>query len=207
MAGQIITVGRQFGSGGRTIAKKLAQRLGVKYYDKELITIAAKESGISPDIFEKVDEEAANSLLYSMVIGMYATTTRIANYGELSINDKIFRVQTEIIEKLAAEGPCVIVGRCADYILRDHPNCINAFIYSNIDERIRRSVEEYNIQSKNIKEFILKADKKRANYYNFYTGKKWGSIGNYNICLDSAALGIDGCVDVLEKVALSKKPL
>ena len=203
--GRIITVARGMGSGGRTIAKKLAERLGIKYYDKELITIAAKESGISPDIFEKVDEEAANSLLYSMVIGMYATSSRITNYGEISINDKIFRVQTEIIEKLAEKESCVIVGRCADYILREHPNCLNVFIYSNIDERIRRSVEEYNIQSKNIKEFVLKSDKKRANYYNFYTGKKWGAIYNYNICLDSSALGIDGCVNILEKTALEKK--
>lgn len=205
MANQIITIGRQFGSGGRTIAKKLAERLGIKYYDKELITIAAKESGISPDIFEKVDEEAANSLLYSMVIGMYATSSRITNYGEISINDKIFRVQTEIIEKLAGKEPCVIVGRCADYILRDHPNCINVFIYSNVEERIRRAMEEYNIQSKNIKEFVLKSDKKRANYYNFYTGKKWGAISNYNICLDSGALGIDGCVNILEKLVTDRK--
>ena len=204
MPGQIITIGRQFGSGGRQIARKLAERLGIKYYDKELITVAAKESGISPDIFEKVDEEAANSLLYSMVIGMYGASSRIANYGEISINDKIFSVQTDIINKIAKEGPCVIVGRCADYILREHPDCLNVFIYSGIDERIRRSVEEYNIQSKNIKEYILKSDKKRANYYNFYTGKKWGAISNYNICLDSGKLGIDGCVDILEKIVLAK---
>lgn len=200
MGNQIITVGRQFGSGGRTIAKKLAERLGIKYYDKELITIAAKESGISPEIFEKVDEEAANSLLYSMVIGMYATSNRIASYGDISINDRIFRVQTEFIEKIAAEGPCVIVGRCSDYILRDNPNCLNVFIYSDIEKRIKRAQEEYNIQTKNIKEFILRSDKKRANYYNFYSGKKWGAIANYNICLDSGKIGIDGCVDVLEKL-------
>ncbi len=205
MAHQIITIGRQFGSGGRTIARKLAERLGVKYYDKELITLAAKESGISPEIFAKVDEEAANSLLYSMVIGMYASTSRVTNYGDISINDKIFRVQTEILEDIAKRESCVIVGRCADYILREHENLINVFIYSNIDARIERAVNEYNIQSKNMKEFILKADKKRANYYNFYTGKKWGAIANYNICLDSGTLGIDECVNVLEKVALEKK--
>lgn len=205
MSHQIITIGRQFGSGGRTIAKKLAERLGIKYYDKELITVAAKESGISPEIFAKVDEEAANSLLYSMVIGMYATTSRITNYGEISINDKIFRVQTEIIEKFAAEEPCVIVGRCSDYILRDNPNCLNVFIYSDIERRIERARDEYQIQTKNIKEFILKADKKRANYYNFYSGKKWGAICNYNICLDSGKLGIDGCVDVLEKLVTRNK--
>ena len=201
---QVITIGRQFGSGGRTIAKKLAQRLGIEYYDKEIITIAARESGISPDIFEKVDEAAANSLLYSMVIGMYATTSHVTNFGEVSINDKIFRIQTEIIEDVASKGPCVIVGRCADYILRENPDLLNAFIYSDIEERVRRASEEYNIQSKNMKEYILKSDKKRANYYNFYTGKKWGSISNYDICLNSSSIGIDGCVDVLEKVAKTK---
>lgn len=201
---QIITVGRQFGSGGRTIAKKLAERLGIEYYDKEIITIAARESGISPDIFEKVDEAAANSLLYSMVIGMYATTSHVTNFGEISINDKIFRIQTEIIEDIASKGPCVIVGRCADYILRENPDLLNTFIYSDIEDRIRRATEDYNIQSKNMKEYILKSDKKRANYYNFYTGKKWGAISNYDICLSSSTIGIDGCVDVLEKVAKTK---
>ncbi len=200
----IITIGRQFGSGGRTIAKELAKRLGIKYYDKELITIAAKESGISPDIFKKVDEEAANSLLYSMVIGMYGATSHVTNYGEISINDRIFRIQSEIIEKIADEGPCVIVGRCADYILREKENLLNVFIYSELEERIRRATDEYHINSKNMREFILKSDKKRANYYNFYTGKKWGVISNYDVCLSSSTLGIDACVDVLEHVVKTK---
>ncbi|MBQ3054422.1 MAG: cytidylate kinase-like family protein [Clostridia bacterium] len=201
---QIITIGRQFGSGGRIIAQKLAKRLGINYYDKELITIAAKKSGASPELFEKVDEEAANSLLYSMVIGMYATSSRMVNYGELSINDKIYALQSEIIEDIAKKESCVIVGRCADYVLRENPDVINAFIFSNVEDRIKRAQEEYKIESKNIKEFILRSDKKRANYYNFYTGKKWGTVGNYNICLDSGKLGIEGCVDVLEMIAKSK---
>ncbi|MDP4118749.1 MAG: cytidylate kinase-like family protein [Bacillota bacterium] len=198
---QIITIGRQFGSGGRIIAKELAERLDIKYYDKELITVAAKESGISPEVFEKVDEEAANSLLYSMVIGMYTSASRMMNYSDVSINDKIFRIQTETIEKIAVEGPCVIVGRCADYILRDNPHCIKVFIYSDVESRVNRAVNEYKIESKNMKEFILRCDKKRANYYNFYTGKKWGATCNYNICLDSGAIGIDGCVDILKTLA------
>ena len=199
MPGNIITIGRQFGSGGRSVAKHLAEQLGIKYYDKELITMSAKESGISPEIFEKVDEAAANSLLYSMVIGMYGATSRMTDYGELSINDKIFKIQTEIIKKLAEEGPCVIVGRCADYILRERTDLLNVFVYSDTEKRIERAVNEYGIQSKNIKEFILKSDKKRSNYYNFYTGKRWGASCNYHLCLDSGIFGIDGSVEIIEK--------
>lgn len=199
MINSIITISRQYGSGGRYVAKKLAEKLGIPYYDNEIITMAAKESGYSENMFEKAEQLSSHSLLYS--VSMYGATTGM--YGSMPLSDKIFLIQSDIIKKCAEKGPCVIVGRCADYILQDYPNVLNFFLYSDIDSRAKRVEAYYNCDENNIKDYILKRDKKRAAYYNYYATNRWGSTENYHMSVNVDAVGIDGCVGVLEKFILN----
>ncbi|MBQ0098138.1 MAG: cytidylate kinase-like family protein [Oscillospiraceae bacterium] len=193
----IITIARQFGSGGRAIGQKLAEKLGIDFYDKELISLAAKESGINPEVFESVDEKAANSLLYSLSMGLYSFSSGFSAMGDLPVNDKLYILQHKIIRDLAAKGPCVIVGRCADYILKDHDRCISVFIHANMEYRKTRAVEVHNIDKDRAEHIINRTDKSRANYYSFYSGQKWGLAENYNLCVDSSKLSEDQIVDLI----------
>ena len=192
----IITISRQYGSGGRFIGRKLAEALDIPFYDKELITMSAEESGMSKEIFEKADEKAANSLLYTLSMNAYLLHG-MAGVPDLPLNDKVFLVQSEVIRKAAANGPCVIVGRCADYVLRENPNCVNVYIYSDMEDRVSRATTYYNLSADRAQEQIQKTDKKRAAYYNFYTNLKWGRAENYDLSLNSAKIGVDGCVEVI----------
>lgn len=194
--GTIITISRQYGSGGRFIGRKLAEALDIPFYDKELITMSAEESGMSKEIFEKADEKAANSLLYTLSMNAYLLHG-MAGVPDLPLNDKVFLVQSEVIRKAAANGPCVIVGRCADYVLRENPNCVNVYIYSDMEDRVSRATTYYNLSADRAQEQIQKTDKKRAAYYNFYTNLKWGRAENYDLSLNSAKIGVDGCVEVI----------
>ena len=180
---KIITITRQYGSGGREIGEKLAEKLGVKFYDKELITRAAKESGFAEVAFERAEEKATNSLLYSIAMGMNAYGSQDFGFSSLSIDDRIFLAQSNIIRKVAAEGPCVIVGRCADYILKEEPDMVSVFLQASLDFRIDRATKLYGITKEKAAEEVLKYDKRRANYYNYHTSEKWGSIGNYDLVL------------------------
>ena len=193
----IITIGRQFGSGGRAIGEKLAEKLGVPFYDKELISLAAKESGISPDVFSEVDEKAANSLLYSLSMGMYSFGSGFSAMGDLPVNDKLYILQHKIIRKIAEEGSCVIVGRCADYVLRDRDDCVNVFFYANMEFRKQEAVKKHGIDEARAEHIISKTDKNRANYYSFYSGQKWGMTENYDLCIDSSKLSEDKIVDLI----------
>ena len=193
----VITIGRQFGSGGRAIGEKLASKLGVAFYDKELISLAAKESGINPEVFESVDEKAANSLLYSLSMGMYNFGSGFSAMGDLPVNDKLYLLQHKIIKDIAAKESCVIVGRCADYVLRDHPNCVNIFVYADMEFRKAESVKKHGIDEARAEHIINKTDKSRANYYNFYSGRKWGSTENYDLCVNSSKLSEDKIVDLI----------
>ena len=192
----VITISRQYGSGGRFVGRKLAEALNIPFYDKELITMAAEESGMSRELFEKADEKASNSLLYTLSMNSYLLHG-MAGVPDLPLNDKVFLVQSEVIRKIADKGPCVIVGRCADYILRELPNCVNVYIYSDMEDRVARATTYYNLSADRAKEQIQKTDKKRATYYNFYTNLKWGRAENYDLSLNSAKIGVDGCVDVI----------
>lgn len=194
----IITISRQYGSGGRFIGKLLAEKLGIPLYDNEIITLAAKKSGYSEAIFENVENNATHSLLYSL--SMFGSTTGV--YG-LPLADKVFIIQSEIIKKVATEGSCVIIGRCADYVLKDESNVINVFIHSDIEPRIDRAVKYYGIDEGKAKDIINKTDKKRASYYNYYTGHRWGEANNYEISLNSDKIGIDNCVDILYRYVTS----
>lgn len=193
----VITIGRQFGSGGRAIGQKLAKKLGISFYDKELISIAAKKSGMSPDVFKNVDETAANSLLYSLSMGLFSFGNGPLAMGDLPVNDKLYLLQHDIVKDLAAKEPCVFVGRCADYILKDTPHTISVFIHANMEYRKKRAIVVHSIDEKKAETIINKTDKTRANYYSFYTGQKWGHTQNYDLCIDSSKLSDDQIVDLI----------
>lgn len=194
----IVTIGREFGSGGREVGEKLAKTLGINFYDKEIIKMAAKESGMSEEVFKKVDETAASSFLYSIATGGYMVGNHITPTFNLPINDKIFMVESDIIREIAARESCVIVGRCADYILRNNQDLTNVFIKAPIEYRVKRAIECYHLPIEKAEEKILKIDKKRANYYNYYTGDKWGTTAGYDICLDISKVGIDYAVELIK---------
>lgn len=193
----VITIGRQFGSGGRSIGEKLAKKLGVNFYDKELISIAAKESGMSPEVFEGVDEKATNSLLYSLSMGMYSFGSGLPAMGDLPVNDKLYLLQHRIIKDIAEKENCVIVGRCADYVLRDNPKRVSLFIYADMEYRKEQSIQKHGIDAAHAEHIINKTDKNRANYYSFYSGQKWGMVENFDLCIDSSKLDEDKIVDLL----------
>lgn len=188
----VITISRQYGSGGRFVAKKLAETLGIDFYDNELITMAAKESGYAESIFQKAEQISSHSLLYSL--SMFGSAAGV--YG-LPLSDKVFIVQSEIIKKCAQKGPCVIVGRCSDYVLRDFDNVIKIFIYSDFDHRVKRAVEYYGVDPKIAQEELARRDKKRATYYNYYTSLRWGDLENYDISINNDIAGVDGTVKIL----------
>lgn len=193
----VITIGRQFGSGGRSIGEKLSKKLGIAFYDKELISLAAKESGVSPEIFECVDEKAANSLLYSLSMGMYSFGNGFSAMGDLPVNDKLYLLQHQIIRDIAEKENCVIVGRCADYILSSNPKCVKVFIYADMEYRKEQSIQKHGIEAARAEHIINKTDKSRANYYSFYSGHKWGMAENYDLCIDSSKLDEDKIVDLI----------
>lgn len=193
----IITIGRQFGSGGHEIGEKLAQKLNVKYYDKELLKRAAEDSGMCPEIFENNDEKPTNSFLYNLVMDTYSFGFNGNTYVDMPISHKVFLAQFEAIKNIADEGPCVIVGRCADYALADRDNCLHIFIYADMDKKIERISRKYNLDENSAKDKINKIDKQRANYYNYYSSNKWGKAETYDLCVNSSVLGIDGTVDLI----------
>ena len=193
----IISIGREFGSGGRQIGEELAKKLGIKYYDKELLDHAAEHSGLCKELFENHDEKPTNSFLYSLVMDSYSLGYSAAGFTEMPMNHKVFLAQFETIRHLAEEGPCVMVGRCADYALADNPNLFSVFIHAGLDSRIARISAKYLKSPKESRDAIQKMDKSRSSYYNYYTNKKWGSAQSYDLCIDSSKLGIDGSVDTI----------
>ena len=203
----IITIGRQYGSAGYEIGKKLAEDLGVQLYDKEMLKRAAKESGLCEELFETHDEKPTNSFLYSLVMDTYSLGYSSSSYADMPINHKVFLAQFDTIKKIAGEGPCVMVGRCADYALEDYDNVMNVFIYADLDQRIRRVAREFDLTDAKAKDIILKNDKKRASYYNYYTNKEWGNAKGYDLCLNSGKLGIDGTVRVIKEYMKIRKQI
>lgn len=200
MFSSVITISRQFGSGGRFIGKMLAEKLGIPFYDNEIISLSAKQSGYSEELFQNADKNASHSLLYS--ISMFGTTAGV--YG-LPLSDKVFLIQSDIIKKVASQGACVIIGRCADYVLKDNPNVVNIFVHSDIKSKVERAVKYYNINEKDAESQINKINKKRSTYYNYYTGQKWGEAENYHLSLNCDAIGVEKCVDIIEAYVKQKE--
>ncbi|MDF2513827.1 MAG: hypothetical protein K0S04_3693 [Herbinix sp.] len=194
---KVITISRQFGSGGREIGAKLAKKLEIPFYDNELITRAAKESGFSEAAFENAEKKASNSLLYSIAMGMNAYGNQDIGFTHLSLDDQLYLAQANVIRKVASEGPCIIVGRCADYILRDIPNVVHIFIWAELEARKKRAVKLYNLKEHKAEEEILKTDKRRANYYNYHANEKWGRAENYHLSIRSDFAGMDNTVDCI----------
>ena len=200
----IITIERQYGSGGHLIGEKLAESLGIPFYDSELIKVAAKESGICEEIFESFDEKPTTSFLYSLVMDPYSLGYN-SNSFDLPLNHKVFLAAFDTIKELASKGPCVFVGRCADYALEDFDNCISVYVHAPFEDRIKRIENEYGIPNGKSKEMLMKKDKQRSSYYNYYSNKRWGDVNSYDMCLNSSMLGIEGTAEAIEKLVELKE--
>lgn len=194
---KIITITRQYGSGGHDIGKLLAQKLDIPFYDKELISLAAKESGVSPEVFAQADEKRSNSLLYSLSTGLYTYGNGYSTMGDLPMNDRLYILQHKIIKEKAEKETFVVVGRCADYILKEYDNVVKVFVYADIDARTRRAVERQDIEPSRARQAVAKADKNRANYNSFYSGQKWGAPENYDLCINSTRLSAEQAADIV----------
>ena len=195
----VITIGRQFGSGGREIGEKLSKAYGINYYDRELLARAAKESGFCEEILQNHDERPTNSFLYNLVIDTYSFGYNSSSFVDMPISQKVFLAQFDTIKKVADEGPCVIVGRCADYALDGRTNVINLFIYADEDFKIKRVMDIYDLDENKARDMINKKDKQRQSYYNYYTNRKWGKADTYDLCINSSVLGIDGSVKLIKQ--------
>ncbi len=195
----VITVGRQFGSGGRDVGKAVADLLGIPFYNKELVDMAATKGNISAEAIKEIDEKASNSFLYSLVNGNY-TMSGAPLYYEMPMNDKLFIAQSDVIRELAHKGSCVIVGRCADYVLREEKSVdvLSIFVYGSLEYRIKRVMEAYPALSQSkVKDKIIKTDKQRRTYYDYYSDGDWGVMGNYDMCLNTEKLGIKQSAQII----------
>lgn len=200
----VITVGRQFGSGGRDVGEKIAKELGIPFYDKELVEMAAQKSDISKEALKEVDERATSSFLYSLAGGNYSMRGINAPlYYELPINDKLFIAQADVIKNVAKQGSCVIVGRCADYVLEDEENVdlMNIFVYASLDFRAKRVMNALGLSQAKARDRVTKTDKQRRVYYDYYTSKNWGVMSNYDLCLNTEKIGIDNAAELVIKYA------
>lgn len=193
----VITIGRQFGSAGREIGEKVAEYFGIKYYDKELLTRAAQESGFCEEMIQNHDEKPTNSFLYNLVMDTYSFGYNNSSFVDMPISHKVFLAQFDTIKKVAEEGPCVIVGRCADYALADRTNVVNLFIYGNEDAKVKHVMKKFNLSEAKAKDMMIKKDKQRQSYYNYYSSKKWGRADSYDLCINSSVLGEEGTVKLI----------
>ena len=196
----IITIARQYGSGGREVGQKLAQLLGVKCYDRDLLTLAAEKSGLSEEALHHAEEKAASSLLYTLVMSSNMYHSSVDHFN-VPINDKLFCVQSEIIREIAEQESCVIVGRCADYVLAEHPRVVRVFIYADFEARVQRICREHGLSEADAREKIVKTDKRRSNYYNYYTSHKWGKLDNYDLALATDKIGLDATARFIAEYA------
>ena len=198
----IITIARQYGSGGREIGEIVAEKLGIPIYDKEIITEVAARSNLSEEVIKKTDESATNSLLYTLAMGSNIVGTTMHFGYKMPLNDKLFILQSDIIRDYAEAGSCVIIGRCSDYVLRDEESILRIFVYGDLDHRKARVEERHpELKSSQIIDTINKTDKRRSTYYNFYTGNKWGKYDNYDLAINSSTLGIEGTAEMIYTIA------
>lgn len=187
----VITIGREYGSGGRLIAKQLSEEMGITFYDKQLISDVAKKTGFSEHFIRNAEHQRpTNSFLYDLYTSVQTP----------SVPDQVFIAQAKVIKEAAARESCVIVGRCADYILRDQPNCLRVFINAPLDQRVRRAREEYGVQEANLESYVIRQDKARASYYNYFATGRWGQSREYDLCVNSR-IGIDAAVAVIRAAA------
>ena len=193
MKNYVITIGREYASGGSEIAKKLGVELGIKVYDKEMISLAAKESGLAESVVAETEQKKTNSFLYSI----YMTSQM------LPISDQIFMTQSQIIKRLAQTESCIIIGRCADHVLADNPSCLRVFVHADMDIRVKRAERDYGLVLDKPEDYIKKVDKQRASYYKYFTEKVWGMSSNYDITINSR-IGIDNAVEMIKRIVERK---
>ena len=200
----VINIGRQLGSGGREISAELAKRLGISYFDKELLSVAAQESGMSKEFFEKADEHASQPLTGGLFGIRFPFSGNAMNTTNYLSNDALFQMQSDAIRKLASEQSCLFIGRCADYILRDNPRCVNIFISASLPFRVERVARLEGISTTKAEEMIHHVEKRRAEFYNFYSNKRWGAAESYHLCIDSSVLVIAKTTDFIEEFVRTK---
>ncbi len=199
----VITIGREFGSGGHEIARRLSEKMGIKIYDKELIGIVAKNHGYSEEVLHDIDEKASNSLLYALSTGAYTHHAHLVTGLHIPINDKAFMAYAQVIKELAEGESCIIVGRCADSILKDHENLFRVFIHADLERRVDRICEYEKISRNEALSLIKKRDKKRSGYHNYYADTKWGAVKTYDLCINSK-IGIDKAAEIIKYAAEHK---
>ena len=198
-----INIGRQLGSGGRAIGRLLADSMGARYLDRELLTLAADRSGLSPEIFERTDEH--KGFLHTLAGSLFPAFSAHTGYYDESVNDDtLFRLQSEAIRRAAQEAPCIIIGRCADYVLRDMPRTGNVFVVADRRDRIARLCRMNNITEAEAARRIDKGDQRRAEYYNFYTQQRWGAAETYDLCLNTSLFGIERTAEIIRQFAEEK---
>lgn len=193
----IITIGRQYGSGGKEISKKLSEKLGIPFYDDEFAEGVAEAVNAHPDVVKKVDERATNSLLYTLVSGGGLRGISDVIQYEMHINDKVFVGQSNFIKETAKKGPCIFLGRCADYVLDGEENLLRVFLYADMDKKIERISKLYDLDAKKAKEQIVKIEKQRKTHYNYYTDRVWDDLSTYDLCINVGLLGIDNAVELI----------
>jgi cytidylate kinase len=200
MSDIVITIARQYGSGGRTIGQMLAKELGVEFYDRDILKLASEDSGINEGLFGQADEKPNKGLLSKVMKRVYDGELITPDSKDFSSKDNLFNYQAKVIRELAQSGSCVIIGRCADYILKDNPNVLRVFVHAPMPYLIERTLEHehQSMTKKEAEKFIEKTDKERAEYYTYHTGRSWEDARNYDLCLDSSRLGFDGCVKAIK---------
>ena len=200
MKKKIVTISRQYGSGGRYIGENLAKALGIPCYDEKLIDMVAKESGFAESFVAEKGERMTGSLLFNIASSLSFANNVFSTNNGVTLQDEIYFTQNRIIKELAEKGPCVIVGRCADYILREREDCLNVFIFADEESKIERAEKYFNISREEAPAVLKKKDKARANHYKYYTDQDWGMASNYDLCLNSGLIGIEGCVKTIQQV-------
>lgn len=198
----VITIGREFGSGGKYIGEEVAKRLNIKFYDKELLERVSKEENIYQSILEKNDEKNAKGFWYTMTMASFSNTDSVNSFSDLPFNEQVFLKQLRVIQNIAKKESCVIVGRCSNIILKDYPNVKNVFVYaSDMNFKINRKVEFANLSEKEVTRRIIKIDKQRASYYNYFTNEKWGDRSGYDLMIDTSKLGIENSIKLIVEYA------
>lgn len=195
MENVVITIARQYGSGGKTIGEMLAGRLGIHYYDKELMKLASDDSGINEALFVNADERLKNTRLFSIAKNVYSGELLPPESDDFTSSDNLFNYQAKIIRQLAKEESCVIIGRCADYVLKEYDNVLSVFIHAPEDFCMEQAAKKHSMNQKELERFIHKTDKHRADYYKYHTGREWTDARNYDLCLDSSKLGFERCTE------------
>ena len=193
----IITIGRQFGSGGHELGEKLAKRLGIPFYDRNLLGKAAVRCGMAEDMVESLDEVPTSSFLYSISVGAHGFGGEVP----MPLGNRVFLAMSEAIREVASEGSCVIVGRCAEYVLAEREDVLSVFVYADKESRVQRVMEKRELKERDAAALMQRTDKKRAGYHDFYCDTKWGSPEGYDVMINSAATGIDAAVEMLATLA------